>query len=125
MLFLEPNHGMPVRQARAYVKRSCVALGAPPDDPETVVSELVTNAFTHASTDGPQGILVRCFRRGDMLWLEVLDRRSETELPVLEADMEAEGGRGLLLARALSKVFRCEAREGGYCAVVVGFEARA
>lgn len=44
VLFLEPNHGMPVRQARAYVKRSCVALGAPPDDPETVVSELVTNA---------------------------------------------------------------------------------
>jgi len=78
------------------------------DTAELLVSELVTNAVRYASPETPHHagkiaqISLTLRHIGDRLIIEVSD--PDPRPPMLaEPELEAEGGRGLMLVRALSK----------------------
>ncbi|MFI6583573.1 ATP-binding protein [Embleya sp. NPDC050493] len=113
-------HGpRPVRMARHHVVPRCRAVRADEDDVALVVAELVANVFTHGHPAGP--VVVSTDLDGDMFWVTVSARQAAVLLPDAVNDPYAESGRGLLLARALTSVFRCERRPGGQMAFVAGF----
>lgn len=81
-------------------------LGLDYDDFETDVSELATNAIRHAAGDQ---IIARLTLRPDSLRFAVVDldpRRLTLPTGCLE-DLDAEGGRGLLIVQATSATLGC------------------
>jgi len=110
----------PERMARAYAVRRCEELGAPPDEVELVVAELVMNVFQHGQARGR--VLVRVARKRNRIWVEILARQAPPTLSSPVGDVLSESGRGgLLLARALTSEFRCEQRDDGWQAFVAEF----
>lgn len=105
----------PVREARAFVRRTLRLLPVGVvDDATLIVSELVTNAVLHA--DGPSDVLtaVRLVGSGVRLRIEVHD--AVPSAPVLRVvDADAEHGRGLVVVEALSECWGTEATPDGKC----------
>ncbi|MFE3578099.1 ATP-binding protein [Streptomyces vinaceus] len=91
-------------KARRLVRRFCEAIGQPSDTAELLISELVTNAITHAKSP----CQVTCVAPWDSpAWFEVKDE--SPQLPALrEVDLGAAGGRGLLLMDALAEHWHVE-----------------
>lgn len=89
-----------VREARLFVCGLLRAHGLPgvADDAELVVSELATNAVTHAGT--PFIVTVDC--DGSRLLLTVQDGTSEVPVLMMAEPMDT-GGRGLAIVKALSQ----------------------
>jgi hypothetical protein len=73
-----------------------------------LISELVTNAVTHAKTPLRLGVV----DLGDAMRFEVFDESPSLPLP-REAGPEDEHGRGLFLVSSLSRSWGCEARLQG------------
>lgn len=96
------------------------AVGTNAHDVALVVGELVANVFEHGHPTS--AVLVATHTADGTFWVTVLARQEEVQLPTPAEDPEAESGRGLLLTQALTTVFRCERRQGGYQAFVAGFE---
>ncbi|WP_042374114.1 SpoIIE family protein phosphatase [Streptacidiphilus neutrinimicus] len=101
--------GRSVAAARAFVRDTLQGwgFGEVVDDAVVLVSELVTNAVVHAGT----AARVELLRQGDVVRVEVGDRYPRRALPiypgqedgsVVTAELEREGGRGLLLCAALA-----------------------
>ncbi|MFG3223227.1 ATP-binding protein [Kitasatospora sp. NPDC048194] len=92
------------RKARQLVRRFCEAIGQPSDTAELLISELVTNALTHAKSP----CQVTCVAPwGAAAWFEVKDE--SPQLPTLrEVDLGAASGRGLLLMDALAEYWHVE-----------------
>ncbi|WP_406283621.1 ATP-binding protein [Embleya sp. NBC_00896] len=109
-----------MRSAREHAAARAAVAGADVDDVAEVVSELTTNVFVHGHPTS--AVLVATHTANGTFWVTVLARQDEVELPEPTEDPEAESGRGLVLTRALTTVFRCERRQGGYQAFVAGFE---
>jgi anti-sigma regulatory factor (Ser/Thr protein kinase) len=78
-------------------------------DASLVLSELVGNAVRHAEGDRLQ---VHLRRRGDVLRMAVRDGSVAGPVP-RNADLEDEGGRGLLIIEALSDRWGWQPRPGG------------
>lgn len=91
-----------VREARAVVGDLLGRWGFPElvNDAALVVSELVTNAITHASSN----CAVVVNRSGDGVRIEVRDEGMGTPDPQLPSST-AEGGRGLMIVSALAKAW--------------------
>jgi anti-sigma regulatory factor (Ser/Thr protein kinase) len=88
--------------ARLHAKQLTREWGVPSDDIELLVSELVTNAIRASSSlrqPGPVRMWLLC--DGRRLLVMVWDAAAQPPVRV-EADQDAEGGRGLLLVDALS-----------------------
>ena len=93
------------------------------DDAELLVSELVTNAVTMTGITEPSPswpmladlalIQVRLVVLGDGLVIEVWDQNSTLPIARDEEDLDAEGGRGLLIVKALSRRWGFYRAEGG------------
>jgi DNA-binding NarL/FixJ family response regulator len=81
---------------------------------ELLVSELVTNAVTHARSTADVAVVLR----RDVVRIEVGDRSSDPPLP-RQATPDARSGRGLDLVGRLASAWGFEPREGGK---VVWFE---
>ncbi len=101
--------GRSVAAARAFVRDTLQGWGFAEvvDDAVVLASELVTNAVVHAGTAAH----VQCLRREDSVRVEVADRYPRRSLPIYPghedgpagtAELEREGGRGLLLCAALA-----------------------
>ncbi|WP_042441892.1 SpoIIE family protein phosphatase [Streptacidiphilus jiangxiensis] len=101
--------GRSVAGARAFVRDTLQGwgFGEVVDDAVVLVSELVTNAVVHAGT----AALVELLRQGEQVRIEVGDRYPRRALPIYPgadegpaptAELEREGGRGLLLCAALA-----------------------
>jgi anti-sigma regulatory factor (Ser/Thr protein kinase) len=87
------------------------------DDVRLVVSELVTNAITHAQTP----FTVALERRGPSLILTVTD--SLQSVPVLrEAEMMDAGGRGLVIVAVLSGAWGVTTDAAGSKSVWAAFD---
>lgn len=87
------------------------------DDVRLVVSELVTNAITHAQTP----FTVALERRGPFLILTVTD--SLQSVPVLrEAEMMDAGGRGLVIVEVLSGTWGITTDAAGSKSVWAAFD---
>jgi len=107
-----------VRDAREHAVGRARAAGANEDDVALVVGELVINVVVHGQPTSAVSVATHVAR--GVFWVTVSAQQREVMLP----DVAAESGRGLLIARALTVVFRCETRQGGYQAFVAGFAAR-
>lgn len=107
---LDPRN---VSTARRFVHDTCVAWTAPVELCEnamTVVSELVTNAFTHGRSD-----VELCLREhGERLRVEVRDEDSRLPAPG-PPDDDALGGRGLSLVSAVADAWGAERLSTGKC----------
>ena len=110
--------GRSVASARGFVRDTLQGWGFSEvvDDAVVLVSELVTNAVVHAGTAAE----VVCLRDEDGVRIEVVDRYPKRTVPLYDgayaeagegdgpafeishADLEREGGRGLLLCAALA-----------------------
>ena len=111
--------GRSVASARGFVRDTLQGWGFSEvvDDAVVLVSELVTNAVVHAGTAAE----VVCLRDDDGVRVEVADRYPKRTVPLYDgaytgddgehafeqadpsrADLEGEGGRGLLLCAALA-----------------------
>ncbi|MEV0252662.1 ATP-binding protein [Streptomyces sp. NPDC050732] len=96
-----------VRAARAFAVETLTEWGIADrlDDIRVCVSELATNAVLHGVPPGREFSL-RMVRDGALVRIEVRDSGSGCpEMSCPDADADAEGGRGLLLARALGDDF--------------------
>jgi anti-sigma regulatory factor (Ser/Thr protein kinase) len=82
------------------------------EDGKLVVSELVTNALLHGSTEEPDTLIhVRFECLPDVLRIEVHD--ASGKLPAARtAGVNDECGRGLLLVKQLALSWGCEPRDG-------------
>ena len=100
--FTLPSTPFSVRMARFYVRAalSYHDLGDRFEDAETVTSELVTNAVTHAATQSV-GLELACLEGGATLAIVVTDTSPLPPLKRAPAD-DAEHWRGLHLVEALS-----------------------
>jgi anti-sigma regulatory factor (Ser/Thr protein kinase) len=88
--------------ARERVIRTCHEWRVPRqvvDSLELIVSELVTNAVTHAAGDK---VTVAVALAGDAVLVVVADRGPRTDFDVRNADDDDENGRGLFLVKALA-----------------------
>ncbi|MBK6015907.1 ATP-binding protein [Streptomyces sp. MBT53] len=97
--------------ARERVTRTCHQWRVPHrirDDVALIVSELVTNAVTHAAGDT---VTVAVVLTGDAVWVVVADRGPRTRFEARHADDDDEHGRGLFLVEALAS--RYEIRPAG------------
>jgi serine phosphatase RsbU (regulator of sigma subunit)/anti-sigma regulatory factor (Ser/Thr protein kinase) len=98
-----PPEGQSVARARRFVRQSLEESGAGDLADETVLaaSELVTNAVVHAGT--PVQVAVDVDARG--VRLEVQDQHPNRALPlgVENPDVDAEHGRGLLIASVVAR----------------------
>lgn len=105
-----PHDLSSVSRARAFVRARSAewGLGGPLDDALLVVSELATNALTHAGSS----YRVRVSATAQALRIEVDDDGAGTPEPQLLTDTE-EDGRGLFLVSALSSSWGMAAAEGG------------
>jgi anti-sigma regulatory factor (Ser/Thr protein kinase) len=105
-IVLEPV-GESIKAARDFVAKIVTSLGMDDYLPRLVVSELVANAWQHASTEG-NVITVHVFKKCDqtdeppnLLVIEVQDQSDL--LPVVQIPSEAAtAGRGLLLLSHLT-----------------------
>jgi anti-sigma regulatory factor (Ser/Thr protein kinase) len=118
-LVLAP-HAASVREARAFVRTACREAGTPRDTLDTavlLVSEAVTNAFTHGRSEAR--VAVRAGR--DLVRIEVSDdnsRHPQKQAP----DADALDGRGMAILDALAA--RWGVRDDPY-GKTVWFEVRA
>lgn len=105
-----PHDLSSVSRARAFVRARSAEWGIddPLDDALLVVSELATNALTHAGSS----YRVRVSSTAQALRIEVDDDGAGTPEPQLLTDTE-EDGRGLFLVSALSSSWGMAAAEGG------------
>ncbi|WP_258572879.1 anti-sigma regulatory factor [Streptomyces sp. KM273126] len=108
-----------VRQAREIVREVLDAWGAAPelcDDAVLVISELVTNAFTHTRSDR---VVCRLNLGGGRLRVEVEDQNRDATLPEQrQPDSDDQNGRGLMLVCALSSDWGAGASAHGSGSVV-------
>ncbi|MFF5704617.1 ATP-binding protein [Streptomyces sp. NPDC012794] len=89
------------RQARQLVVERLQGWGLPTEDPGLIVAELAANAVTHGRVPG-RGFMVVLSLEGGTLRIAVADACRD-RVPVLrEADVSAEGGRGLAVVEALA-----------------------
>ena len=96
------------RRTAAEVVRGWAVRRSVGDDAGLVVSELVTNAFTHGRSD----VVLRLLHDGDCVRIEVSD--DDTRLPVqLAPDPQSLSGRGLALVAALSTLWGAERTASG------------
>jgi DNA-binding NarL/FixJ family response regulator len=97
-----PQDVVAVREARAIVRDLLRRWGFHDlvDDAALVVSELVTNAVTHASS----AVAVVVNKSGGGVRIEVRDQGPGTPDPQPPSD-SAEGGRGLMVVSALAKAW--------------------
>lgn len=104
----EPGGARAARRfAEAIIDRWAVRPGVA-DEACLVVSELVTNAFTHGRSDA----VLRLIRRDGSLRVEVLD--DDTRLPVIMApDPNSLSGRGLALVASLATLWGAERTADG------------
>jgi len=108
-----------VSRARAFVSSHLQLDGVPQleDDVLLVVSELVTNAITHARTQ----VTVILERSGPSVVLTVCDLSPSVPV-MLPADEMAGGGRGLMIVDVLSGDWGVRAGPSGSKAVWASFE---
>jgi serine/threonine-protein kinase RsbW len=103
-VFVLPADGQAVGEARHLVLKQLRTWGMSPDECDTaalIMSELFTNAVIHTNSE-----TIRCnlgVTRDQMLLIQVTDDGSGVSVPRPQrADPKAEGGRGLMLVKALS-----------------------
>ncbi len=105
-----PCEALSPRKARRLVRDHCADWGL--DDlaepAELVVTELVTNAVTHARTE----CQVRLMRSGARLRVEVVDRGGGSP-DMRAAGNDDEHGRGMLLVSMLSGAWGVDSAPGG------------
>jgi anti-sigma regulatory factor (Ser/Thr protein kinase) len=107
--------------ARAFVSSRLLRAGVPQleDDVLLVVSELVTNAITHARTP----VTVTLERSGPCVVLTVCDL--SPSVPVMRtADAMAGGGRGLMIVDVLSGDWGVKVSPSGSKTVWAAFEVQ-
>jgi anti-sigma regulatory factor (Ser/Thr protein kinase) len=87
-------------QARGQVREAICAWGVPVDPPVAMLltSELVTNAIMHGPSQTVT-LVIAC--SGPQLRVDVLDSSRSAPMPV-DAPVDAEAGRGLMLVTSLS-----------------------
>ena len=73
------------------------------NDARLVATELISNAIRHASPLANDTLLVRWHREDDDLVLSVCDGGGASDPVLVDADTEAERGRGLSIVDVLSK----------------------
>jgi len=108
-------------RARAFVSSHLAGDGVPQleDDVLLVVSELVTNAITHARTP----VTVMLERSGPCVVLTVCDL--SPTVPVMRAaDAMAGGGRGLMIVDVLSRDWGVRVGPSGSKTVWAAFEVQ-
>ncbi|MER6015054.1 ATP-binding protein [Streptomyces bluensis] len=118
-VFSLPATPASVRQARENGREVLDAWGAAPelcDDAVLVISELVTNAFTHTRSDR---VVCRLSLGGGRLRVEVEDQSRGGTLPEQrQPDSDDQNGRGLMLVCALSSDWGADASTHGSGSVV-------
>ncbi|WP_181143711.1 ATP-binding protein [Streptomyces cinnamoneus] len=99
-----PADPLSVGAARRFVRRFCNEIGQDSDTAELLISEVVTNALVHAKSP----CQVTCVALwGRPAWFEVRDESPEHPTP-RDVDLDASGGRGLLLLDVLADHWHVE-----------------
>jgi anti-sigma regulatory factor (Ser/Thr protein kinase) len=108
-----PADGSSVGLARAFVRRALLGFRRV-DDAELCVSELATNAVRYGSVGGdPFRVVVS--RRCGWVYVAVIDSGGPTVPHLVQADINAEGFRGLALVEAYAKRWgSVRDRRGGF-----------
>ncbi|MFJ9893585.1 ATP-binding protein [Streptomyces sp. NPDC091280] len=113
-------------EARKRITRTCREWHVPPeitDDLALIISELVTNAVTHAHGDTVTVALVLI---GHEVWVAVVDRGPRTPFEARHAGDDDEHGRGLFLVKALASRYEiCPAGAGTAVTVCLNTSWRA
>lgn len=111
-----PRHARSVGRARALFREQATAWKLPDDVTETAVlllSELMTNAYRHATVSPGREIRARCLFLGeDRLRVEVSDANDSLPVP-RSAGADDDTGRGLALVAALAATWGAEPRPYG------------
>lgn len=111
-----PRHPRSVRRARVLLREHIHAWKLPDEVTETAVlllSELMTNAYRHATVSPGREIRARCLLLGeDRLRVEVSDANDSLPVP-RPAGVDDDSGRGLALVAALADTWGAEPRPCG------------
>jgi anti-sigma regulatory factor (Ser/Thr protein kinase) len=109
-LELAPEPGS-VGRARQFLTQELAGRGVPDDTVDIVrlaLSELVTNAIVHASTD----LVVTVVWEPDEVWVGVTDQERRLPAP-REPAADAVGGRGLAIVAAVANDWGVDEQPGG------------
>jgi anti-sigma regulatory factor (Ser/Thr protein kinase) len=109
------RHARSVGRARALFREQATAWKLPDDVTVTAVlllSELMTNAYRHATVSPGREIRARCDLGAERLRVSVADANGSFPGP-RRAAPEDESGRGLVLVEALADAWGAGVREGG------------
>ncbi|MEU6082200.1 ATP-binding protein [Streptomyces sp. NPDC047108] len=110
-----PRHSRSVGRSRQLLREQARAWKVPDDVTETAVlllSELMTNARTHARVSPGRELRARCVLRDGVLRVEVSDASDALPAP-RTASPDDEGGRGLALVAALADEWGAHPRACG------------
>ena len=101
-----------VKQAREFVTLVFGAWGLEDYPARMVISELVTNAVRHGSSEGDQ-VIVRAYRREDGVPVVEAWDRSDSLPVVREVGLDSESGRGLQHMEVLVRSWGTRALDEG------------
>ncbi|KUF17737.1 hypothetical protein AT728_10100 [Streptomyces silvensis] len=110
-----PRHARSVSRARTLLREQATSWELAPDTTETatlLLSELMTNAYRHATVPPGREIWTRCVLKAGRLHIAVTDANAALPTP-RQAAPEDEAGRGLTLVAALSDAWGAEPRPEG------------
>jgi anti-sigma regulatory factor (Ser/Thr protein kinase) len=106
------GHLSEVARARRLAVQWADRTGCDPDDAALLVTEVATNALRHG---GPGvDLWVRSLPAGG-LRVELIDGRSDALPRARQPELDAEGGRGLLIVGALARAWGSERLSAGKC----------
>ncbi|WP_037686215.1 ATP-binding protein [Streptomyces aureocirculatus] len=110
-----PRHARSVGRARTLLREQATSWELSSTVTETatlLLSELLTNAYRHATVSPGREIWTRCVLKADRLHIAVTDANGTLPAP-RQASLEDESGRGLTLVATLSDDWGAEPRPEG------------